>query len=94
MSNRPFFNSITEKLTNSLSPAKLIVNDDSHMHRGHSGVKGTSITETHFSIEAVSDKFAGMNRVQRQRMINTLLADEFANGLHAVALSCKAPGEE
>lgn len=93
MSNRPFFSSITEKLTNSLAPVKLVVNDDSHMHRGHAGVKDASIPETHFSIEVVSEKFAGVGRVQRQRMVNNLLSDEFANGLHAVALSCKTPEE-
>ena len=93
MSNRPLYTAITEKLTKAFTPVQLIVSDDSHMHRGHAGVQNASSPETHFSVEIVSDAFTNMNRVQRQRMVNQLLKDEFDKGLHALALCCKTSGE-
>jgi stress-induced morphogen len=93
MTSRPIYQSIHDKLTESLTPLRLTINDESHMHRGHAGVKGATVSETHFAIDVVSAKFSGMNRVQRQRLINDLLREEFTRGLHALSLSCKAPNE-
>jgi len=94
MSNsRPLYSAISEKLTNSLSPSVLLVQDESHMHRGHAGVHGATTHETHFSVEIVSDSFKGLNRIARQRLVNSVLKDEFEKGLHALALNCKAPEE-
>ena len=90
---KPLYNAITEKLTKSLNPARLVVTDESHMHRGHAGVQGATTKETHFNVEIVSEQFNNVNRVQRQRLVNNLLKDEFDNGLHALALSCKSPDE-
>ena len=91
MTSRPLYTSITDKLTKSFTPIKLMVNDDSHMHRGHAGVQGSTTPETHFTVEIVSESFRNVNRVQRQRMVNQILNEEFQNGLHALALSCKTP---
>lgn len=93
MQSRPLHSAISQKLGDALAPVSLVVRDDSHMHRGHAGVQGAATEETHFTVEIVSDKFNGVNRVQRQRMINDLLRDEFNQGLHALALSCKTPQE-
>ena len=83
--------SINEKLTAALSPALLVVTDDSESHRGHGGWREGG--ETHFSVEVVSEAFRGKSRVERHRMVNTLLADELASRVHALAISAKAPGE-
>ena len=91
--NRPLYTSITQKLTTAFDPVRLTVNDDSHMHRGHAGVQGAATTETHFSVEIVSELFRNVNRVQRQRLVNNVLEDEFKKGLHALALTCKTPEE-
>ncbi|MES1203681.1 MAG: BolA family protein, partial [Pseudomonadota bacterium] len=37
--------------------------------------------------------FAGLSRVARQRAVNEAVREEFASGLHALALELKAPGE-
>ena len=63
------------------------------MHRGHAGVQDAATNETHFSIELVSAVFRGVNRVKRHRMVHEVLTDEFHDGLHALALTCKAPEE-
>ena len=90
---------ITTKLTSTLSPASLEVIDDSAKHAGHIGHPGSghpdqmSASETHFTIKVVSTAFAGKTRLARHRMINELLATEFANGMHALAIEAKAVGE-
>lgn len=85
--------SIEAKLTQALNPIVLKVTNESHMHRGHAGVQGSTSTETHFDIEVVSDTFTSLSRVARQRLVNNLLKEEFDNGLHAVAMRCKAPND-
>jgi BolA protein len=94
MASRPIHQSINQKITQSLTPASLTVTDESHMHRGHAGVRDASSPETHFSIEVVSEKFDGLNRVQRQRLVNDLLKEEFSRGLHALSLRCNTPSEQ
>lgn len=83
--------SISAKLTAALAPQSLVVTDESHLHEGHGGWREGG--NTHFRIDVVSAAFAGKSRVERHRMVNTLLADEFARGLHALAIKAAAPGE-
>ena len=82
---------ITRKLSEALSPVSLVVTDDSDKHHGHGGWREGG--ETHFSVDVVSDAFSGKSRVERHRMVNTLLADELAGRVHALAIRAKAPGE-
>lgn len=84
-----------EKLERGLSPAALDVIDDSAKHAGHmlhpGGVEPRG--ETHFTVKVVSPAFAGKSRIERHRMVNALLAEELADGVHALAIQAKAPGE-
>ena len=82
---------IVEALTRDLSPTTVSVEDESHQHAGHSGWREGG--ETHFRVQIVSDRFTGKSRVERHRIVNATLAPAFARGLHALALSAKAPGE-
>jgi stress-induced morphogen len=93
-SKGPIHTSIEHKIRTAFAPVKLVIDDQSHMHRGHAGVQGTHTKETHFSVDIISDHFNGMNRVQRQRAVNALLKQEFEEGLHALSLSCKTTKEE
>lgn len=90
----PVAASIEKKLTEALTPISLQVIDESHHHAGH-GHPGDKRhgKESHFRVEVVSDAFAGKSRVERHRMINALLAQEISEGLHALAIGAKAPGE-
>jgi BolA protein len=87
----PIAAEITRRLTEALAPAHLDVRDDSAQHRGHAGHDPRG--ESHFTVEIVSDKFAGLNRVARQRAVNDALADLLAERVHALAIKAKAPGE-
>jgi BolA protein len=82
---------IERKLREAFAPTALTVTDDTHEHHGHSGWREGG--ETHFSVAVLSDAFTGKSRVERHRMINTALAEELAGGVHALAISAKAPGE-
>jgi BolA protein len=79
------------RLTEALLPLHLAVIDDSESHRGHAGHDGSG--ESHFTVEVVSDKFIGANRVARQRMVNAALADLLRDKIHALAIKAIAPGE-
>lgn len=72
----------------SLDPSHLEVIDDSGKHAGHAGARPEG--ETHYTIRIVSPALAGKSRVAAHREINALLGDEFATGLHALAIEAKA----
>lgn len=75
-----------------LRPTRLDVINKSELHAGHRNSPGTG--ESHFRILVVSDAFSGKSRIERHRLVNELLKDELAGGVHALALSTAAPGEE
>ncbi len=89
---------IVARLTQALEPQHLAIVDESDRHAGHAGVRtgpghAAGVGGTHYRVKIVSGKFAGQTRVQRHRMVYDLLPAEFADGLHALALDAKAPGE-
>ena len=87
----PLASIIAARLAAALKPSQLEVINDSHHHAGHMGDDGTG--ESHWTVVVESPAFAGLNRVQRQRMINTALADLLATRIHALAIKARAPGE-
>ena len=82
---------IVAKLTMGLHPLALDVEDESDRHRGHAGAREGG--ETHYRVYIVSEGFAGKSRVARHRLVYDQLGEEFAAGLHALALRALAPGE-
>jgi BolA protein len=82
---------IEEKLTEAFRPESLTIVDESHLHAGHSGARPSG--ETHFRVSVVSKSFAGKSRVERHRMVNSVLADELAGPIHALAVHPSAPSE-
>ena len=82
---------IETQLRQHFTPAALLVVDDSHRHAGHAGAAPGG--ETHYSVLVVAEAFEGQNRVARSRAVHALLAEEFATGLHALALSLRSPAE-
>jgi BolA protein len=73
------------------APALLRVVDDSAQHAGHAGA--SSAGETHYTVEMVSEAFAGQTRLARSRAVHEVLAAELSSGLHALALRLATPGE-
>ena len=96
MNEGPVATIIRKKLTSALSPARLEIEDDSARHAGHhheGGMDARPGGESHFNLEVVSAVFEGKGRVERQRMINTLLAEELAGPVHALSIRARTPSE-
>jgi len=83
--------SIHAKLTDAFAPVHLDIIDESHLHAGHAGARPEG--ETHFRVEIVASTFDGMSRVERQRMVHRVLADELGDRVHALALRVRSPSE-
>lgn len=82
---------ITRKLTQAFAPEELAVEDESARHQGHAGYREGG--DSHFRVRIVAEAFSGKSRVERHRLVNELLADEFAGGMHALAVSALTPEE-
>jgi BolA protein len=87
----PVATEMLARLNSALSPTRINLVDDSEQHRGHGGYNPAG--ESHFSLTIESPKFAGKNRVQRQRMIYAALGDLMHARVHALAIRANAPGE-
>ena len=76
---------IIEKIINdNLDPIYLDVIDDSKSHQGHHQAPDSG--ESHYNVTIISKVFIGKNRLERERIVYSLLKKEFNNGLHALSL--------
>ncbi len=82
---------IRQKLTAALAPERLEIIDESDQHAGHAGAREGG--ESHFRLLIVAGAFAGKSRVERQRLVYGLLADEMRERVHALALTTQTPEE-
>ena len=73
---------ITNILNENFDLYSCFVSDVSESHKGHSGyVQGE---ETHFEIIIISNDFENKNRLERHRMVNNCLKNEFEGSLHSI----------
>jgi stress-induced morphogen len=82
---------IAARLNDAFAPAELRIVDDSARHAGHAGAAPGG--QTHYSVLLVAEAFAGQTRVARSRAVHAALEQEFAGGLHALALTLRTPAE-
>jgi len=78
-------------ITAALAPTELSIVDDSARHAGHAGAAAGG--QTHYNVAIVSAAFRGLSRVARHRLVHDAVAPELASGLHALALTLRAPEE-
>ncbi|MCF7821442.1 MAG: BolA family transcriptional regulator [Mariprofundaceae bacterium] len=83
---------ISALLEEHFQPVALEIIDDSWKHAGHAGAKEHG--GGHFSVEIVSENFAGKSRVQRHRMVYTVLEKLFGPTIHAVNIHALSPEEK
>ena len=81
--------SIEAAITAALAPLSLVVQDDSHLHAGHAGAR----EGRHFSVRVVSERFTGVSRVARHRLVYDAVASLIPAGIHALAIDARAPGD-
>lgn len=78
---------LRERLTSALSPSHLEVHDESANHAVKPG------SESHFKVIVVSPVFEGKSRVARHKLVYEAVGDSLREGLHALAITSKTPGE-
>lgn len=72
------------KLTEEFCPIHLSVIDDSHKHAGHASAPDGG--DSHFTVILASKAFAGLTKLDRQRIVMNMLESKFNQGLHALSL--------
>ncbi len=82
---------IHQKLERAFPDASIEVKDESHLHAGHAGAREGG--ESHFRVRVISDKFEGISRVARQRLVNDALKEELAGPIHALAMQTLTSAE-
>ncbi len=80
---------VAQALRQALAPAVLDVIDDSHLHAGHAGAR----EGRHFTVRIESDRFEGLTRLARHRLVYDSLAHLIATGIHALAIEARTPNE-
>lgn len=71
-----------EKLNAAFAPSFLRIINESSKHSGH---LPEDLDESHLGIVIVSEKFAGVSRVERSRMVHAAIAPEIAM-IHALTV--------
>ncbi|MBB2485989.1 BolA family transcriptional regulator [Mitsuaria sp. WAJ17] len=80
---------IEQRLREGLQPEQLEIQDDSAQHAGHAGAREGG----HYTVRVVSERFRGLTRVARHRLVYDLMAELMRQGIHALVIDAKAPGE-
>ena len=66
------------------------VDDQSHLHAGHSGAAAGG---SHFEVVVVSKAFEGLATLARHRLVYQALGDAMTQDIHALSIKAYAPNE-
>jgi len=81
---------IRQRIVASLAPSELEVTDESHLHRGHAGARDG---RGHFRVRVVAERFAGLDRLARHRLVYDALGVLMQTDIHALAISATTAAE-
>lgn len=81
---------IQQRLHAALKPDFCELKDDSAAHRGHAGAAGGA---GHFTVTIMSDKFEGLNRISRHRLVYDAVGDLMHTEIHALVIQALSPSE-
>ena len=82
---------LARRLEAALHPTVLRVVDESALHAGHAGARPQG--QTHFRLTIVSERFRGMGRLARQRLIYEVAGSLIGDPIHALAMQASTPDE-
>ncbi|HXV00524.1 MAG TPA: BolA family protein [Caulobacteraceae bacterium] len=85
----PIAQAMRARLKAAFSPLRLDLVDDSARHAGHAHAG----VESHFTLTIEAAAFSGLGRMERQRRVMSVLAEELAGPVHALSIRALAPGE-
>jgi len=80
---------IEAALRAAFAPSVLEIRDDSAQHAGHAGAREGG----HYTVILVSERFAGLSRVARHRLVYDSLGPLMRAGIHALAIEARTPDE-
>jgi BolA protein len=80
---------IEKKLRTSLTIEYLDLRDDSGSHADH--YEGSEDIISHLTIIIWAKEFVGASILEKHRLVNNIVADEFSKGLHALQIKLKEP---
>ena len=66
------------------------VDDQSHLHVGHSGAAAGG---SHFEVLVISKAFEGLATLARHRLVYQALGDAMTQDIHALSIKAYAPNE-
>lgn len=72
------------------APLECQLTDDSHLHAGHAGAASGA---GHYTVRLVSERFHGLNRLARHRLVYDCLRDMMHSDIHALNIIALAPSE-
>jgi BolA family transcriptional regulator, general stress-responsive regulator len=82
---------IRDRLAATFAPLDCQLEDESHLHAGHAGAASGA---GHYKLRLVSDRFEGLNRVARHRLVYDCLHDMMHSDIHALTIIAFAPSEQ
>ena len=86
---RPTTAQIEAVLREAFAPTRLEVVDDSHLHAGHAGAREGG----HYTVRILSERFDGLGRVARHRLVYDPLSDWIPARIHALSIDARDPSE-
>jgi len=81
---------IRERLIATFAPNDCQLQDESALHAGHPGAAAGG---GHYRLRLVSDRFQGLSRVARHRLVYDCLRDLMHAEIHALAIVALTPSE-
>lgn len=81
---------IEQLLVDAFAPQDMLVKDQSHLHAGHAGAREG---KGHFDVTIVSEKFDGVNRIGRHRLVYDALGAFMESDIHALRINAFSPAE-
>lgn len=67
-----------------LEPISVHIQDESALHAGHAGARSGG---GHYRLTIVSDRFIGLGRVARHRLVYDAVADLMRGAIHALPMN-------
>lgn len=77
---------IRDRLAAALAPRLLEITDESHLHAGHAGARDG---RGHFHVRIACDRFEGLSRIARHRLVYAAVGDLMTTDIHALRISAE-----
>lgn len=81
---------IRSRLLATFAPIECQLDDESHLHAGHAGAASGA---GHYKVRLVSERFEGLNRIARHRLVYDCLGDMMTSNIHALNIIALTPSE-